>query len=287
MKGKEKINAVIYARYSSHNQREESIEGQLKVCYEYARQNNINIIREYIDRERTGTNDNREQFQKMIADSNKHCFQVVLCYQFDRFARNRYDSATNKNKLKKNGVRVISARENISEDASGILMESVLEGMAEYYSVELSQKVKRGMGINAEKGLYNGGTIPLGLKVDKDKHYQIDEDTAPIVRKIFEMYSSGSTIVQIKQYLETKGLKYSSCKIRTVLGNKKYIGIYTYNEKETPNVIPQIIDNELFEDIQKKLEKNRKSRSRLKTKTEYILTTKLFCGNCKSMMVRC
>lgn len=287
MEGKEKINAVIYARYSSHNQREESIEGQLKVCYEYARQNNINIIREYIDRERTGTNDNREQFQKMIADSNKHCFQVVLCYQFDRFARNRYDSATNKNKLKKNGVRVISARENISEDASGILMESVLEGMAEYYSVELSQKVKRGMGINAEKGLYNGGIIPLGLKVDKDKHYQIDEDTAPIVRKIFEMYSSGSTIAQIKQYLETKGLKYSSCKIRTVLGNKKYIGIYTYNGKETPNVIPQIIDNELFEDIQKKLERNRKSRSRLKTKTEYILTTKLFCGNCKSMMVRC
>lgn len=161
MSEKEKINAVIYARYSSHNQREESIEGQLKVCYEYAEQNNINVIREFIDRAQTGTNDNREQFQKMIAESNKHYFQVVLCYQFDRFARNRYDSATNKNKLKKNGVKVISARENISEDASGVLMESVLEGMAEYYSVELSQKVKRGMGINAEKGLYNGGTIPL------------------------------------------------------------------------------------------------------------------------------
>lgn len=286
MSEKEKINAVIYARYSSHNQREESIEGQLKVCYEYAEQNNINVIREFIDRAQTGTNDNREQFQKMIAESNKHYFQVVLCYQFDRFARNRYDSATNKNKLKKNGVKVISARENISEDASGVLMESVLEGMAEYYSVELSQKVKRGMGINAEKGLYNGGTIPLGLKVDKEQHYQIDEDTAPIVTKIFEMYNKGNTIVQIRKYLETKGLKYSSCKIRTVLGNKKYIGIYTHNGKETPNVIPQIIDNELFEDIQKKLEKNKHSRSRLKTKTEYILTTKLFCGNCKAMMVR-
>ena len=286
MEGKEKINAVIYARYSSHNQREESIEGQLKVCYEYARQNNINIIREYIDRAQTGTNDNREQFQKMIADSDKQCFQAVLCYQLDRFARNRYDSAMNKAKLKKNGVKVISARENISDDASSIVMESVLEGMAEYYSVELSQKVKRGMGINAEKGLYNGGTIPIGLKIDKDKHYQIDEETAPIVRKIFEMYNDGHTIVQIKQYLETKGLKYSSCKIRTVLGNKKYIGIYTHNGKETPNVIPQIIDNELFEDIQKKLEKNKHSRSRLKTKTEYILTTKLFCGHCKAMMVR-
>ena len=280
------MKVVIYARYSSHNQREESIEGQLKVCYEYAKRNDYNVIEEYIDRAQTGTNDNREQFQKMIEDSNKKAFQGVLVYQFDRFARNRYDSATYKNKLKKNGVRVFSARENITEDASGVLMESVLEGMAEYYSVELSQKVKRGMGINAEKGLYNGGTIPVGLKVDKDKHYQIDEETAPIVRKIFEMYDNGHTIVQIKKYLETKGLKYSNCKIRIILGNKKYIGIYTHSGKEIPNVIPQIIDNELFENVQKKLEKNKKTRSRLKSKTEYILTTKLFCGNCKDMMVR-
>ena len=280
------MKVVIYARYSSHNQREESIEGQLKVCYEYAKRNDYNVIAEYIDRAQTGTNDNREQFQKMIEDSNKKAFQGVLVYQFDRFARNRYDSATYKNKLKKNGVRVFSARENITEDASGVLMESVLEGMAEYYSVELSQKVKRGMGINAEKGLYNGGTIPVGLKVDKDKHYQIDEETAPIVRKIFEMYDNGHTIVQIKKYLETKGLKYSNCKIRIILGNKKYIGIYTHSGKEIPNVIPQIIDNELFENVQKKLEKNKKTRSRLKSKTEYILTTKLFCGNCKDMMVR-
>ena len=280
------MKVVIYARYSSHNQREESIEGQLKVCYEYAKRNDYNVIAEYIDRAQTGTNDNREQFQKMIEDSNKKAFQGVLVYQFDRFARNRYDSATYKNKLKKNGVRVFSARENITEDASRVLMESVLEGMAEYYSVELSQKVKRGMGINAEKGLYNGGTIPVGLKVDKDKHYQIDEETAPIVRKIFEMYDNGHTIVQIKKYLETKGLKYSNCKIRIILGNKKYIGIYTHSGKEIPNVIPQIIDNELFENVQKKLEKNKKTRSRLKSKTEYILTTKLFCGNCKDMMVR-
>ena len=221
----------------------------------------------------------------MIEDSNKKCFQGVLVYQFDRFARNRYDSATYKNKLKKNGVRVFSAKENISEDASGILMESMLEGMAEYYSVELSQKVKRGMAINGEKCLYNGGNIEIGLKVDKDKHYQIDEETAPIVRKIFDMYSSGSTIAEIMKYLESIGIKYTKGRIRNVLENKKYIGTYTFKGKETPNVIPQIIDNELFEEVQKKLEKNKKSRSRLKTKTEYILTTKLFCGHCKDLMV--
>lgn len=121
------MNAVIYARYSSHSQTEQSIEGQLQECYNFAKRNNYNVIDEYIDRATTGTNDNREQFQQMMKDSEKKQFQGVIVYQLDRFARNRYNSATNKAKLKKNGVRVFSAKENISEDASGILMESVLE----------------------------------------------------------------------------------------------------------------------------------------------------------------
>lgn len=281
------MNVVIYARYSSDKQTEQSIERQLQDCYAYAKRNDYNVIAEYIDRATTGTNDDREQFQKMIEDSNKKCFEFVLVWQLDRFARNRYDSATYKNKLKKNGVRVISVNENISDDASGILMESVLEGMAEYYSVELSQKVRRGMAINGEKCLYNGGYIEIGLKVDKEsRKYQIDEETAPTVRKMFEMYRSSSTIAQIKEYLSSIGITYTKGRIRNVLENKKYIGTYTYKGKETPNVIPQIIDNELFDDVQKILAKNKKSRSRLKTKTEYILTTKLYCGHCKGMMVR-
>lgn len=150
------MNVVIYARFSSHNQTEQSIEGQLEVCKEYAKKNNYNIVGQYIDRAYTGTNDSRPDFQRMIEDSSKKLFEGVLVYQLDRFSRNRYDSALNKNKLKKNGVRVFSAKENISDDASGILMESVLEGMAEYYSAELSQKVKRGMSINAQKCLSTG-----------------------------------------------------------------------------------------------------------------------------------
>lgn len=150
------MNVVIYARFSSHNQTEQSIEGQIAVCEEYAKRNNYTIVGQYIDRAYTGTNDSRPDFQRMIEDSSKKLFEGVLVYQLDRFSRNRYDSALNKNKLKKNGVRVFSARENISDDASGILMESVLEGMAEYYSAELSQKVIRGMNINAQKCLSTG-----------------------------------------------------------------------------------------------------------------------------------
>ena len=108
------MNVVIYARFSSHSQTEQSIEGQLKECYAYAQRNDYMVVGEYIDRALSGTTDHRPEFQKMIADSSKKTFQGVLVYQLDRFARNRYDSATYKSKLKKNGVRVLSARENIS-----------------------------------------------------------------------------------------------------------------------------------------------------------------------------
>ena len=143
------MNVVIYARFSSHSQTEQSIEWQLKVCYAYAEANQMNVVGEYIDRAQTGTNDNRPSLQRMLMDSDKHTFEGVIVYQLDRFARNRFDSAINKAKLKKNGVRIISAKENIADDPSGLLVEGVLESMAEYYSAELSQKIRRGMDINA------------------------------------------------------------------------------------------------------------------------------------------
>ena len=169
------MNVVIYARFSCHSQTEQSIEGQLKVCYEYAQAHQYTVIGEYIDRAQSGTSDNRTDFQRMILDSEKHTFQGVLVYQLDRFARNRYDSAIYKAKLKKNGVRVLSARENITEDASGILIEGVLESMAEYYSAELSQKINRGRKINASKCPSNGSNPGLGYKVDKDRRFYVDE----------------------------------------------------------------------------------------------------------------
>lgn len=159
--------AVIYARYSDKSQTEDSIEGQLKECYDYAKRNGYNVIEEYIDRALTGTSDNRLNFQRMIEDSYRKHFQLILVYQFDRFARNRLDSAIYKEILRKNGVRLLSARENISDDASGILMESVLEGMAEYYSAELGQKITRGMDLNGEKGFSTGGNIALGYKTER------------------------------------------------------------------------------------------------------------------------
>ncbi|MDP4120712.1 MAG: recombinase family protein [Bacillota bacterium] len=284
------MNVVIYCRYSSHNQQETSIEGQLKVCHEYCERKGYTVINEYIDRAISGTTDNRPEFLRMIEDSAKKHFQYVVVYQLDRFSRNRYDSATYKAKLKKNGIRVLSARENISEDASGILMEAVLEGMAEYYSAELGQKVTRGMDLNAQKCLSTGGNIPLGFKVGADKRFEIDVDTAPIVQYIFETYASGKTIVEITEHLNANGHRTSSGalfnknSLRTMLKNKKYIGIYTYKGNETPDGMPRIITDELFFRVAEIMDKNKKAPARTKAKVEYLLTTKLFCGYCKEMM---
>lgn len=284
------MNAVIYARFSSHNQTEQSIEGQLKTCYEFAQKNGYTIVDEYIDRAVSGTTDARPDFLRMIDDSAKHNFEYVIVYQLDRFARNRYDSATYKAKLKKNGVRVLSARENITDDASGILVEGLLESMAEYYSAELAQKIRRGMDINAEKCLSTGGNIALGFKVAPDKHFIVDEQTAPVVVKIFEMYASGYTVTQICNTLNAQGYKtsrgaaFNKNSLRNILKNKRYIGIYTYKGKEIPGGMPKIVSEDLFYKVQEIMTKNNKAPARSKAKQEYLLTTKLFCGYCREMM---
>lgn len=285
------MKVVIYARYSSHSQTEQSIEGQLQACYEYAKNNDLLIIHEYIDRAQSGTSDSRAAFQRMIADSDKHTFEAVLVYQLDRFARNRYDSAINKARLKKNGVRVISVRENISDDASGILIEGVLESMAEYYSAELSQKIRRGMEINAQKCLSVGSNPGLGYSVNAERQYVIDPEGAATVREIFEMYANGTTVTDIIKHLNakkittSKGKPFNKNSLHRMLRNKRYIGTYVYKDIETPDGMPRIIADELFYRVQRILDKNKKAPARARAKEEYLLTTKLFCGHCQEMMI--
>lgn len=200
------MKAVIYARYSSDNQREESIEGQLRECTAYCQKNEITVVRTYIDRALSAKTDNRPDFQRMIKDSAKGLFDVVLVWKLDRFARNRYDSARYKAQLKKYGVKVLSATENISEGPEGIILESLLEGMAEYYSAELAEKVIRGHTENALKCKYNGGTPTFGYTIDSDRHYQIDPRTAPVVLEMFTRYDNGATMKEIRDYLNDTGV---------------------------------------------------------------------------------
>lgn len=282
------LRAVIYARYSSHQQSEQSIEGQLRDCYAFAERNNIRIIGEYIDRAISAKTDHRPDFQRMIKDSDKHFFDIVLVWKLDRFARNRYDSANYKARLKKNNVKVMSAMENITGTPEGILMESLLEGMAEYFSAELAEKVSRGMRETALKcQVY--GPIPYGYK-SENKKYVVDEARAGVVRMIYQMYADGCRIQTIIDTLKAKGIVNSLGKdfghsnVYSILSNPRYKGIYKYKDIEIPDGMPRIVDDELFEKVQKTLNINRRAGARHKAKVDYILTTKLFCGKCRAMM---
>mgnify|MGYP000728965630 CR=1 FL=1 len=202
--------ACLYVRFSSHNQTEQSIEGQTRVCRDFCKRHNIRIVEIYADRATSASKDieKRVQFLKMIKDSEKGLFDAVIVYKLDRFARSRYDSATYKYRLKRNGVQLISATENISNDPEGIILESVLEGMAEFYSAELSQKINRGMRESAYKHNSIGGAVPLGYKIE-DKKLVIDPKTAPIVKEAFEKYADGETVAEICRQFNARGYKTS------------------------------------------------------------------------------
>ena len=288
---KDTMRAVIYARYSSDNQREESIEGQIRECMEYANYNEITVVDTYIDRALSAKTDNRPEFQRMIKDSSRGAFDLVIVWKLDRFARNRYDSAHYKATLKKNRVKVISATESISSDASGILLEAMLEGYAEYYSAELSEKVKRGLTENALKGLWNGGQVPFGYVINKEKKLEIDPVAAPVVQEIFKMCYDGKTIKEIHNILgerqivrnNGKPLRYNA--VRYILTNRVYIGEYNHSGVKIENAVPPIVSVELFNGVQIEIAKNAHAPARHTAEDDYLLTTKLFCGKCGAMMV--
>ena len=285
------MNGVIYARYSSDNQREESIEGQLRECMEFAERQGITVVGNYIDRALSAKTDDRPDFQRMIKDSAKRLFDVVIVWKLDRFSRTRYDSAYYKMLLKKNGVKVVSAKENISDRPEGILLESMLEGYAEFYSAELSEKILRGLKENALKCKYNGGALPLGYVTDSEQRYMIEPTEAQTVREIFTLYADGTTAKEICDALNVRGIKtknngvFNKNSLHRMLRNRRYLGEYIYRDTVVPGGIPAIIPQELFDRVQERLEKNKKAPAREKADVNYLLTTKLYCGKCGAFMV--
>lgn len=285
------MRAVIYARYSSDNQREESIEGQLRECRVFAERNGYVIVKEYIDRALTARSDNRPDFQNMIKDSYRHLFEVIIVWKLDRFARDRYDSAFYKHTLKKNGVRVVSATENIGTGAESIILESVLEGYAEYYSVELAEKTSRGMTENALKGKLNGGIVTFGYRLTEEHRYEIDPDLSPIVVEIFESYANGEKMTDIVKDMRLRGIKTKKGRaislniVHKMLQNRRYLGEYKFRDVINYDAIPAIVSQELFDRVQSRIRKNEKAPARSKAEVEYILTTKLKCGRCGSLMI--
>lgn len=274
--------AVIYARYSCEKQTEQSIEGQLRVCHEYAERNNIVVLNTYIDRAMSGTNDNRKEFQKMLKDSNNKAWDYVLVYKIDRFGRNKYEMAINKKTLKDNGIRLLSAMENIPDTPEGIILESLLEGMAEYYSAELSQKLKRGMYECRKNGNFTGGYLIYGYRVE-NKKILIDEEQAEVVRKIYNDYASGIYVKDIMEELNEKGIThrgkpFSRTTIYNMLANEKYSGIVKYGDEVYTNIYPKIVPDEIGNIVRHKKIENHYGKH--DSNVVYLLKNKVKCGYC-------
>lgn len=285
--------AVIYARYSSHQQRDVSIEQQVKACQKYAKDNNLEVLRVYDDHAMTGTNDNRPAFQQMIRDSAARAFDFVIVYSLDRFSRDRYDSAIHKHTLKEHGVRVLSAMENIQDNPTGVLMESILEGFAEYYSKELAQKIRRGQRSNAEKCLAPG-SLPLGYKKGGDGKYEIVPEEAAVVREIYRRVADGEAFRSIYDDLNARailtkyGRKWTTNSFSRLLSNVRYIGVYEYAGVRVEGGVPAILDRALFDRVQARCRSKANPRGPQKRRREsgtYLLTGKVYCGYCRGAMV--
>lgn len=279
-------NAVVYARYSSHSQTEQSIEGQLAAARRYAQDKGYKIIKEYVDRAKTGTNDNREEFQRMLKDSNKKKFSVIIVWKVDRFGRNREEITFNKYKVKKNGVRVEYVAENISSGPEGVILESVLEGMAEYYSLQLSQNVSRGY-VESAKKRHVIGMPPLGYDKGEDKKYTINESEANLVRLIFTKYNEGESQFSIINFLNShgyknkRGLPFKRNSIQRILTDDRYIGIYRFKGKILDETsIPPIVSREVFEATKLTAKEHKKMSYSNWNYSEYKLSNKLYCGKC-------
>lgn len=294
------MNAVIYARYSPGSKQSDlSIEGQLRDCHAFSVREGYSIVNEYIDRAITGRTDDRPAFQQMIDDAAAKQFEYIIVWKLDRFARNRYDSAMYKAKLRKFGVKVISATERISDDPEGIILEGMLESLAEYYSANLSKHVKRGMRDSALAGNFVGGVVPMGYKTElinpsdekSKKRLVVDERTAHIVRYSFEQYAAGVSKKRIVEELNDKGYRTTLGKPFTInsfdriLRSKKYIGRYLHNGIEVAGGCPALIDEKLFYAVQDMLDKRKHAKALGTAREVYLLQGKAFCGYCGTRLV--
>jgi site-specific DNA recombinase len=305
------LNAAIYARYSSDNQREESIDAQIRAIKEYADKEGILITKIYTDEAKSATTDNRPKFLEMISDSDLGLFDAVIIHKLDRFSRDRYDSAHYKRLLNKNGVRLISVLEHLDDSPESIILESVLQGMAEYYSKNLAREVMKGMKETALQCKHTGGIPLLGYDVDPvTKKYILNEEEATTIKIIFEMYAEGHGYNQIIDKLNLLGYKtklgrsFGKNSLSDILRNEKYMGIYVFNKVpkmlngkrnshktktaeeiiKIPNGIPTIVDEETFKKVAKRMLGNKRNASN-KAKEAYILSGKIFCGSCGATMI--
>ena len=292
---------------------DESIDAQIRAIEEYADKNDIKVVNKFIDRAKSATSDKRPAFQEMIkyCEADNTGISMVIVHKLDRFSRDKYDSAMYKQKLKVKGIRVVSVLENLDNSPESLILESVIEGMAQYYSANLAREVAKGQKENALKALHNGGDAPLGYDVAFDKTYLVNEEEAQAVKIIFDMYVNGYSYSNIIDklndlgYKTKRGNKFGKNSLHGILSNEKYTGVYVFNKTQRKGVngkrnghkqksddeiikveggMPQIIDREVFLQAQEMMQKRKKAPGSHKATTLYLLTGLIRCGECGHAM---
>jgi len=296
------MKAFAYARFSSDQQREESIDAQLRAIREYADKNKIEIVREYTDEAKSATSDKRPAFQRMFEDLPLFRPDCVIVHKLDRFSRDRYDSAYYRRIIKKNGGKLISVLEPLDDSPESVILESVLEGMAEYYSKNLARETLKGLKETAYQCKHTGGTPPLGYDVDSDSRYVINPFEADTVRKIFSLYAAGKSYDQILGAIKDRrtkfGKPFGKNSLNSILRNEKYTGTYIFglqkrsnhnSHKKEPNAIripegmPRIISDEMWIAAQARLNDS-KRKAVNKAKRTYLLSGEIICPKCGAIM---
>ena len=278
---------VIYARYSCDKQSDNSTKAQIRECETWAKAQGIKVISTYTDEAISGRTDRRPGFQRMIADARMKLFDFIIVWKGDRFSRSRADAAKYKTELKRLGIRVLSATEANVEGPEAVLMDGINEAFAEYYSVELSAKVSRGMKQNVIEGRFNGGQVTFGYIYDREnKKMLAHPENSLIVKEIFELYVyKRMTANSIRTLMVKRGYRFSKGNIYTLLKNEKYIGIWRYQNVENKTFYPRIIDDELFEKAQAVTAENFKSKAHFKPRERFLLIGKAICGECREPLI--
>ncbi len=305
------MRAAIYARFSSDQQRTESIDAQIRAISAYCDQKQYIIVATYIDEARSATTDQRPEFQHMIADAKHGKFDVVIVHKLDRFARDRYDSVVYRRELKKNGVILESVLERFDDSPESVIMEAMMEGINEYYSRNLARETRKGLLENALSGKWTGGTPPYGYNVNRETlKLEINEEQAPAVRLYFESIADGKNHTWIANELNRRGFKTNAGNPFTKNAfcnwhlNKRYKGIFTWdaipkknatgnrngvrrdeaNIVQVEGVIPAIISAELWDRVAE-IKASRKIKSgRFRAKMTWLLSGKTFCGHCDARL---
>lgn len=277
---------VIYARYSSHSQREESIEQQVEECVEFAAKHDMTVVEVYADKAVSGRTDKRIAFQRMMRDAERKKFDCVVAYKSNRIARNMLNALQYEEKLAKLGIETYYCREEYGNTPQGRFALRMMMSMNQFYSENLSEDIKRGIQDNARNAKVNG-RIPLGYKRGEDGKYAIDEKNAPIVREVFRRTKEGERLADIARDLNARGIKtkngndWNKGSFHRMLNNTTYYGTYRNSGITIENAVPPIVTKDEFEQVQLVLKNKDRTIGR---KADYLLTGKLFCGECNAPM---